>query len=156
MELEKLLEKISLNEYRKFVLLYSLKNPEFKTELEVYFSTKDKKIDLSKKYREWIKKTIRKYERRGFVDYNSTFGLAGELQSIIDTGFVLAEGHNFLDAFKLAKVALTETMQVITNSDDSSGSIGDTVGFCIQLLERIANDPYAGNPLKEQISFIWI
>jgi len=151
MELEKLLKKISLGEYREFVLFYSLKNREFKAELEVYFAGKDEKMDLSKKYSEWIKKTIRKYEHRGFIDRKSSSGLAGDLQDIISTGFGLVEKHNFLDAFTLAKIALKETVKVITHCDDSSGRIGDTIAFCIELLERIANDPNAGIPLKEQL-----
>lgn len=151
MEFEKLLGKISVAEFRKFVLLYSLSNPEFKTEVEVYFSDKDEKLDLGKKYNEWIKKTIRKYERRGFIDYNSSSNLADELQGIINTGFVLVEKQNFVDAFALAKVALKETMQVITYCDDSSGHIGDTILFSIQLLESIAGNPYAANPLKKEI-----
>ncbi|WP_316837140.1 hypothetical protein [Pedobacter nutrimenti] len=153
MKLEKLLEKISLEEYRKFILLYSDKSPEFKTELEVYFADKDENTDLGKKYSEWIKKTIRKYENRGFITYKDSRSLAGDLQNIINTGFELVEKRNFLDAFELAKVALKETMEVITYCDDSSGSIGDTISFCIELLEQIAINPDTGIPLKEQLFF---
>lgn len=119
----------------------------------MYFAGKDGKIDLSKKYGEWIKKTIRKYEHRGYIDYRSSSGLSGDLDNIINTGFILAEKHNFQDAFTLAKVALPEMVRLFAYCDDSSGNIGGTVEFCIQLLERIANDPHAGNPLKEVLFF---
>jgi hypothetical protein len=153
MEFEKLLDKITIDELRDFMLLYSIKAPEFKAEFELYFARKDEKIDISKRYGEWIRKTIRKYEHTGFIDYRGSSALASDLDNIINTGFVLAEKHNFQDAFTLTKVALPEIVQILAYCDDSSGNIGSTVEFCIQLLEQIANDPNAGNPLKELLFF---
>lgn len=151
MELEKLLKNISANEYQEFILAYCHKNQEFKTELEVYFADKDENIDLNKKYSEWMKKTIRKYEHKGFIDYKNTRYLAGELQNIIDTGSVLVEKQNFLGAFAIAKAALKETMMALTHCDDSSGSLGDTISFAIELLGSIVNNPNTARPLKEQL-----
>ena len=153
MKFEKLLEKITIDELRDFMLLYSIKAPEFKAEFELYFARKDGKVDISERYSEWIRKTIRRYEHRGFIDYRNSSALACDLDNIINTGFVLAEKHNFQDAFTLARVALPEIVQILGYSDDSSGNIGSTVEFCIQLLEQIASNPNAGNPLKEVIFF---
>jgi hypothetical protein len=151
MQLEKLLKNISLKDYQDFILTYCNKNPEFKTEFEVYFADKDENIDLHKKYSEWIKKTIRKYEYKGFIDYKNTRNLAGELQDIIDAGSVLVKKQNFLGAFEIAKVALKETMTTLSYCDDSSGSLGGTVEYAIELLDSIINNPNTARPLKEQL-----
>ncbi len=151
MELAQLLKKISLKEYQEFILWYSPNHPEFKTELEVYFAEKDEKADLDKKYRDWIRKTIRKYEHRGYIDYKGSRDLSYDIDNIINSGFALVEKQNFLDAFVLVRIVLKETMNVLTYCDDSSGSIGGTMEYGMQLLERIINHDYAANPLKEQI-----
>jgi len=151
MEFETLLGKISVIEMRKFVLQYSKKNPEFKTELEVYFADKDEGADHSKKYSEWVKKIIRKYQHRGYIEYKDSFSFAAEIQNIVDTGFELADKKNFLGAFNLGRVVLEETMKAATDCDDSSGNIGDTIMSNIDLLNKIAADPDAGNPLKEKM-----
>ncbi|WEK19410.1 MAG: hypothetical protein P0Y49_21790 [Candidatus Pedobacter colombiensis] len=48
-DIEKLLKKISLEELRSFVALYSHRNPDFKSDLEIYFSDKDEKSNPAEK-----------------------------------------------------------------------------------------------------------
>ncbi len=73
---EALLKKVKREEYQEFIRQYALKNTDFKTEFEIYFSAKDERIDVGQKYATLIKKLIRRYSDRGFVDYRASFGLA--------------------------------------------------------------------------------
>lgn len=148
---EGLLQKIKLEEYKEFILHYASKNLDFKTEFEVYFSSKDESIDLVKKYKTLIQKLICKYSDRGFVDYRASFGLAQDVDMLLDTGYEVASKKNFRDAFLMAKATLKEMMEVITYSDDSSGSIGGSIDNIIRLIETVAEADDAAPALKEEI-----
>ncbi len=148
---EKLLEKVDLEEYQKFIHHYALKNNDFKLEFEVYFSDKDENIDVSKKYADLIQKLIRGYSDHGFIDYRSAFGFSEEVDRLMGTGYDLVGKKNFRDAFLMTKPALREMMEVMNSCDDSSGSIGQSVDYIIQLIKAIAEANKAAFALKEEI-----
>ena len=151
--LEKLLQKITLKEYQDFIRQHAAKDKDFKTEFELYFSDKDDSIDVEKKYAELIRKIINKHSYRGYIDYRSTSGLAGDIGRLYLTGTELIKHNNFSDAFSLAKPLLKSMMEAITESDDSNGNISETIDDAIRLLEMIADADRAARALKEQIFF---
>lgn len=148
---EALLKKVKREEYQEFIRQYASKNTDFKTEFEVYFSAKDARIDVGQKYTTLIKKLIRRYSDRGFVDYRASFGLAQEVEQLVRTGYELADQKNFQDAFLLVQPALKEMMEVITACDDSSGSIGGSIHYIIRLIATVAEADQAAPALKEKV-----
>ena len=151
--LERLLQKITIKEYQDFIRQYASRDKDFKTEFELHFSDKDDSIDVEKKYAELVRKIINKHSYRGYIDYRSTSGLAGDIDKLYHTGTDLIKHNNFSDAFALAKPLLKSMMEAITESDDSNGSIGETIDDAISLLEMIADADKAARALKEQIFF---
>jgi hypothetical protein len=148
---EALLQKISLEEYREFMRHYVAKSKEFQTEVEVYFADKDDRIDVSQKYADLVRKLIRKYSDRGYVDYRATAGLSEEVDRLLQTGYNLAGKGNYLDAFLVAKPVLHAMAEVLPNSDDSAGNLGSTIDNVVQLIATVAEAPQAAPDLKEQI-----
>lgn len=146
-----LLQTISLNEYQNFISQYAAKNKNFKTEFELYFADKDSRIDVGKNYLDLVEKMIRKHSHRGYIDYRRTAGFSKEVNTILKTGTAYLSKNNFMDAFALAKSVLKPLMQVMMDSDDSNGSIGDTVEEAIGIMENIATANAAAITIKEQL-----
>lgn len=148
---EKVVQKISLKEYQDFILQYASKNKDFKTQFELWFADKDDRIDVGKKYADLLKKIIKSHTDRGFVDYQSSKSLSREVGKLLDMGYDFVKKRNYTDAFTLAKPVLQELMEVITNTDDSSGSIGSVFSKTVQLIEAIADAKDTALELKEQV-----
>lgn len=154
-DIEKFLKKVPVEELRSFVTLHSHRNADFKADLEIYFSGKNEKADLAEKYAERIHKIVRRYERKGFIDYSDSFKLSGDFNDLLQSADLLLEKQNFLDTFTLSRVALKESIQLITYCDDSAGCIGGVIHSCIDLLAGVAEHPDAGMPLKHAL-FSWL
>lgn len=148
---DKLLKKVSLQEYRAFVSHYATNDPDFRAAFEIYFSEKDENPDLTKKYTKLTRRIISKYSDRGFVDYRSSFALSQEIDNLLQSGVAMANNRNFIDAFLIAKITLKEMIGVITCCDDSAGCIGGSVTGSIELINTIADADNAAPALKEEI-----
>lgn len=148
---DKLLEKISVEEYRKFIAHYAVRDPDFKTAFEIYFSDKDENPEVEQKYVKLVRRTISKYSDRGYVDYRSSFGLSGEINALLRSGVDLVSKSNFRDGFIIARVTLKELMNAMTCCDDSAGCIGGSLSNTIEIIETVATAGNAAPALKEEI-----
>ncbi len=148
---EALLQKISLEEYREFIRQYAAKSKNFQTEVEVYFSDKDDRIDVGQKYADLLRKLIRKYSDGGYVDYRATAGLSEEVDGLLQTGYDLTAKGNYRDAFLMARSMLRPMTETMTTSDDSAGNLGGTIDNIIQLIATVAEAGDAAPALKEQV-----
>ena len=146
-----LLESISASEYREFTKQYAATNKTFKTEFEIFFATKDKRIDLSDNYEKLIRKSIQKYSDGGFVDYRASYGLSNELDKILDQAHSFISKNNYVDAFIVAKVVLKLTMEAITHADDSAGNIGSIIAGAVEIISTIAVAEKAAIEFKEEV-----
>lgn len=148
-----LVKKIGLKELQQFIVSYAVKSKDFKTDFELYFADKDERIDVSKKYGDLIKKIIRKHSDAdwGVISYRSAYSLSRDMDKLIATGHDLVNKNNFKDAFLLVKPVLKEMVEVIPESDDSNGDIGDTIQNAIRLLQNISEAGQVANELKEQV-----
>jgi len=148
---EDLLTKIDAEEYSNFIKHYAVKNKDFKTAFEIFFADKDDRIDIGKKYTDLIKKLVKKYANRGFVDYRSSSGLSNEVSRLLDKGYELAHKKNYMDAFAIATSVLREMMNVLTCCDDSNGSLSGTTFNAIELINTIAHVEHLALDMKEHI-----
>lgn len=145
-----LLNKISTDELKAFILQYRKKSNSFKSDFELFFAEKDENFDIEKQVRDQIRKTIRTYSKHQFIDYGSTGKLARELDKILMQGQYYLSKKNLLDASTLSMVYIQEVMPTITYADDSNGSLGDAIDSGITLLTDIAVQ--APTVLKEKIA----
>lgn len=148
---ENLLQAVTAKEYQNFMRSYAAKNKNFKTEFELFFAEKDSRIDVGEKYAEMVQKLMAKYLRQGYVDYRASLGLSKEIDGLVKTGVGYVAKNNFKDAFALTKAVLNPMMEAITEGDDSSGSMGDSIENTIELLEMIAGADAAAIDIKDQL-----
>lgn len=121
--LENLLKSVSVKEYQDFIRAYAAGNKKFKTEFELFFAAKDKRIDVEERYTKLIQKLIRKYIDRGYIDYRASFGMSREVNDLLQKGEDHIDKNNFKDAFALAKAVLRPVMQVMEYADDSAAAM---------------------------------
>lgn len=150
-QFEGLLSMVNADEYREFTRHYASINKDFKIAFEVFFADKDDRIDIGEKYRELIRKLVKKSSYRGFVDYRSSSGLAKEVSKLIDKGYEFMGKKNYRDAFAVAKSVLREMMQVVTACDDSNGLLSDTVFKSVELIDSVAGHEDVPVDMKEHI-----
>ena len=148
---ENILNKVTATEYQKFIRSYSLKNKKFKTEFELYFSDKDERVAIETNYRDLLKKIIRNHKSQGFINYSSSNRFAKEVEILINTGYEYLANNNVKDAFLLVKAILHPLTETIEYSDDSNGSIGNSIGNTIDLLEKIIEKPNIPFDIKEKV-----
>lgn len=148
---DKLLQKISIDEYRAFIRHYATHDPDFRTAFEIHFAAKDENADVTGKYTKLIRRIISQYSDRGFVDYRSSFALSQEIDNLLRASHDMVHKSNFRDGFIIARVTLREMIKVITCCDDSAGCIGGSVGGAIQLIDTISSADHAAPALREEI-----
>lgn len=147
---QELLNKISIDELKAFILHYSKKSNSFQSDFGLFFAEKDESFDIEKQIREQIRKTIKTYSKRQFIDYGSSSKLARELDKILIQGQYYLSKNNVLDGCTFCMVYIQEVMPVITYADDSNGYLGDAIDSGIALLTDMAvQSPTA---LKEKIA----
>jgi hypothetical protein len=145
-----LLDKITMDEYKSFILHYAAENKDFKTKFELAFSDKSD-MDVGKKYAELIRKIIRRHSDHGLLDYHATISVSREIGRLIRDGQKMIAGENFLGAISLAEACLKELSEAIGESDDSNGELGGTMDDAIALLDTCACSNTAAIELKERI-----
>lgn len=147
---QELLNKITTDELKAFILHYSKKSNAFKSDFEFFFAEKDENFDIEKQARDQIRKTIRTYSKHQFIDYRSSGKLARELEKILMQGQYYLSKNNVLDGSLFCMAYIQEVMPVITYADDSNGSLGGAIDSGIRLLTDIAVQ--APTVLKEKIA----
>lgn len=147
--IKELMEKISDCELRDFLFIFMEKDKKFKDDFLLYFADKDDSGDLTKKFRDLIDSTIKRNTSRGFIDYRSSRQMATELTQFLSTIEEFIRKSNYRDALVLAQLMITRTIKTIEYCDDSSGSVGDVIGYAIEFLARAVED--APFMLKEKV-----
>ncbi|MDR2764775.1 MAG: SWIM zinc finger family protein [Tannerella sp.] len=145
-----LLDKITRDEYKDFILRYAAADKDFKTRFELSFSEKSN-VDAGKKYGELIRKIMRRHSDGGFLDYRASIKVSREIGQLIREGQEMIAGRNFLGAVSLAEACLKEVSEVIGECDDSSGELGGTMVDAIALLDTCARSEDVAIGLKERI-----
>ena len=148
---EKTLNKLSLEDYRAFVLHCASQDPDFKIIFEIYFADKTDSPDIVGKYKKLMERLISKYSDHGCIDYRSTSDLSSEIDNFLEIGAKMVRQNNFRDGFLVASIVLKETINTIADCDDSGGCIGENISEAIELIDTICREDKAANDLKEEI-----
>jgi hypothetical protein len=152
---DRLLEKITAQEYSDFVKQYSIKNRDFKLAFEIFFADKDDSANAGERYKKVIENLIRKFSDHGFLDYRSSASMAREINGFIADARKMMSVKNYIDAFNIGAVIMKKMMEVASSSDDSHGEIGGTLYGVTELLNDIAQSTEAAIDIKEQL-FVYL
>lgn len=144
-----LLGKVSEAELREFILYYGKQSKIFKDDFELYFAYKDENFNLEKQLTEQIKKLIKKYSKWDYIDHSSSNQLGRELQKLLKQGQGYLAKNNLFDTYIFSKTFISQTIPVISYSDDSHAYISDAILMGLELLMDLAYQ--APLPLKENI-----
>jgi hypothetical protein len=150
-DFNKLLQKISLEEYQEFILIHAAKDKTFKSMFEIHFATKDGNINVENKYTRLLKGFIKSNSGEDFMDYRSMQRLANEINGLLDEGRQFIQKGNFHGAFILARSVLTEMIELITYCDDSGGYIGDILNTSIELIIVVAGTENLTVDLQQEV-----
>ncbi|GAQ14830.1 hypothetical protein MODO_2522 [Myroides odoratimimus] len=153
-KIDKILKEIHKEELEEFIVYYSERNPQFKLDLETYFSDKFKNDDIQNRYRALFKSIISSYNYKGFIDYNNTPRLASELQEHLETLEVLIQRHRYKESLDIIKAALTEVIKVVEYCDDSSGHIGVLLSEILQYLDKLIESQEIGELKLDLMEFL--
>ncbi|WP_242651173.1 hypothetical protein [Myroides marinus] len=154
MKINKLLKEIQREELEEFIVYYSDRNPQFKLDLEVYFSDEFKKDDIQNRYRGVFKNIISSYDYKGYIDYYNTPRLASELQEHLETVDVLIQRKKYKESLDIIKPALIEIIKVVEYCDDSSGHIGSLLLEITQYLDKIIESEAIGEFKLDLMEFL--
>lgn len=149
-----LLEQVSHQELKDFVLQYVKKNKNFKSDLEVYFATYDEDFDIDIFFRQQIKKTIKSHSKWGYIEYSSGIKLVKDLDLLFRQSQQLLNQGNLRDACISSLIFLQETIDIISICDDSHGYIGELLDNVVSFIEHIIS--ISPLPLKEKVCDIII
>lgn len=149
---KKLLQKINAAEFREFIIHQAIQNPDFETEVRVYFASKDAGIDQVKKYRSLFDSIIEKNsDYSGFINYRNSTSVSSEIDALAGNGYLFADKGDFRGAFTVAKALLQPTAELIQECDDSSGSIGESISYIISLVCHVAEENVVPDGLHEEL-----
>ncbi len=149
--LNSLLAKVTADELRAFVLAQAAADKVFSSKVQLHFADKDERVDVGKQYADLLKKAVRASSDRGFVDYQGAKRLAREFDKLLESAILLTHKQNFRDAIIAGQVLAIGMMDVIKESDDSSGNIGGSVNEAIEFLHDLARDPSLAPALQQSL-----
>lgn len=136
-EWQTILNDVSDNELRDFVLNYAKHNQEFQNELVIVLSKAQKEIN-TEKYQKIIAHNFNKMsDRYGYIEY-------GDVDSAMETvDGLLEKAEDYLsekylhEAFSIVSAISIECINAIQIMDDSSGQCGGAIGISFDYVNRI-------------------
>ncbi len=145
------LRKINAEEFREFIFHQASSNPDFKTEVQVYFSDKEENIDMVDMYKSLVQSIIGKYGDRGFINFRSASIVSNEIDRLTENGYSFAKKRDYRGAFMVAKALLLPATEIIQECDDSSGSIGGSISYIISLICSVTEENMVPDGLHDEL-----
>jgi hypothetical protein len=153
LNIQQLLDKVTLDELRYFVFKHAEEDKKFKDKVLLHFAEKDPAMDIGKKFRAMIKAAIRSNSSRGYMDYSQARRFFKEMQPIVaNIAEAIEKGNE--TALESIIALLEEVMPLVTMADDSAGDIGSILEQGIQYLLQLLNKS-SHNPIILEQFFIW-
>lgn len=135
------LERITNEELRAFVKHLIEQDWEFKNRFMLYFADSGRATDIRTNYKEAVRKLIRTYSDRDFLDYNSTFKFAQAMYPLLQDGDHAVNQQQYDKAIAMSQAIASECMKLITYSDDSAANISGLIDGAIDTLQQVADAP---------------
>ena len=135
-----LLEKVSHDELKQFIIERTLHNRSFRDlflSTYTYYNSNESK----KQYSNLVNSILRTAsDKHGFIDWSSSRQVGTEISHLLDTAQKQIEKNNYKTAFYISTAIIEEMTEALQYSDDSNGDIGGSVYFACELLYDIAKN----------------
>jgi uncharacterized Zn finger protein len=139
--LQEMLEQISLEELRAFVVENALHSKTFKNVVIAHFAhyNEEESIGLYKKrIKAAIENNVGNY---GYADWSTTRKIGKELERFYKLGRTQLKKENLKSAFFIAFAIWEEAIIILRNTDDRDGDVEVNVKLAIDILEDLAKQP---------------
>ena len=132
---DKILDKISENEIKEFVLEKIYENFDFQNEFRSYFVQYFEKTP-KKVYEKRIAQSIyQAIGRKGFIEYNETYKFSNAMYDYIQEANNLIKHNEYQVPFWIASLILEELPDLPI--DDSDGTTSYVESECVEVIEKI-------------------
>ena len=149
---EKILDKISENEIKEFVLEKIYENFDFQNEFRSHFVQYFEKTP-KKVYEKRISQSIyQAIGRKGFIEYNETYKFSNAMYDYIQEANNLIKHNEYQAPFWIASLILEELPDLPI--DDSDGTTSYVESECVEVIEKILEKCKNDSVIKE--IFNWI
>lgn len=149
---EKILDKISENEIKEFVLEKIYENFDFQNEFRSHFVQYFEKT-TKKVYEKRISQSIyQAIGRKGFIEYNETYKFSNAMYDYIQEANNLIKHNEYQAPFWIASLILEELPDLPI--DDSDGTTSYVESECVEVIEKILEKCKNDSVIKE--IFNWI
>ena len=149
---DKILDKISENEIKEFVLEKIYENFDFQNEFRSHFVQYFEKAP-KKVYEKRIAQSIyQAIGRKGFIEYNETYKFSNAMYDYIQEANNLIKHNEYQAPFWIASLILEELPDLPI--DDSDGTTSYVESECVEVIEKILEKCKNDSVIKE--IFNWI
>lgn len=149
---DKILDKISENEIKEFVLEKIYENFDFQNEFRSHFVQYFEKTP-KKVYEKRIAQSIyQAIGRKGFIEYNETYKFSNTMYDYIQEANNLIKHNEYQAPFWIASLILEELPDLPI--DDSDGTTSYVESECVEVIEKILEKCKNDSIIKE--IFNWI
>lgn len=139
-QVTELLDKISHEELRQFVVEYAKQEKGFWLALTQNFIAQATPESPSK-VRQQVKAILRSAKHRDFIHWRQVDDVSKAVVAILDTGSKYLEAQNYEAAFTIGTVVLEEMTDALQYCDDSSGNIGYCICSAMEIIGTISDKP---------------
>jgi hypothetical protein len=150
-----LLEKISHEELKEFVLGKMARDSFLRADFFVHFAAYN--TDYSREYYESQLKALVKSAkgRDGFIDWNRAKIFNKNVSEYLQlAGKSLAEKH-FSKAMNIAEAVAVQAMDALNNGDDSNGELGSLLYGAFEILQQLSETKLSDSERNEFIAFCY-
>jgi hypothetical protein len=138
--LEDILKTMNAKELQTLILEHIRQDPSWEHELLGRYSTSDD--DSYHHYYAMLDEQIDPYRNRnGFIDYYHACEAGSQASSMVERARVLIGDQEFDQAIPMLQAVYTVMMEIIEETDDSDGSIGDAIEDTIDCFQTMADLP---------------
>jgi len=146
-DLPTILKSIKKDELIRIILEITDDNPDIKEQLLYTYSPTKNELTASDKL---IKESIRRASRKGFIEWNQVNNALQGAEMVLEKAQSKIVQGDFKQAVLLGLTVLSNVVEMIDYSDDSNGSIGAVISWCIHIIDQAISSGFEFGHLQEQ------
>lgn len=139
-QIVELLEKVSHEELKQFIIERTVHNRSFR---DLFLSTYAhyNSNESKKQYSQLVNSILRTAsDRHGFIDWSSSRQVGIEISHLLATAQKQIENNNYKSAFYICTAVMEEMTEALQYSDDSNGDIGGSIYSACELFYEIVKN----------------
>lgn len=152
-QLEELLDKLSHDELRQFVVEQAENNASFRRLLLSSFAhlvDNKSRPDYHREIKAILKSAS---DRHGFIDWHNVRHVGKAVGDMLDIAWKQFHSGSYQSAIRIACAIMEEMTEALQFADDSNADIGDNIRRAFDLLEDIASGELSDEIRKELLAY---